>query len=1081
MGVVWRAEHVDTAVPAAVKTLGAPDERRAAAIRREIAALAAIDHPGIVRVLDHGVADGMPWIAMELVAGPTLREACPVAAVTGSTMGASADTLLFDDLGADLDAPAPLLRAAVAPGSLLPRLTIARRLCAPLAYLHGEGLVHRDLKPDNVIVRADGTPVLVDFGLAVAIGEGRDALAGETVRAGTMAYMAPEQIAGEAVDARADLYALGCVLFELVVGRPPYQGNVAAVARAHLGGEPPRPSDLMDGVPAALEAVILQLLSRDPRERPGTADAVAGVLARLGAEPDVVTMPMARPWLFRPRFSGRGPALKAVASAMQRPGVHLVVGESGAGKTRLVLEAAGKARRAGTEVLHGECLPDAAIPYGGLARPLQWLADLCRARRPEEVRALLGDGGPVLAAVEPAFAAIPGAEGPLAPLGGLDARLRLWTVTAEALRAACDRHLVLVLDDLQWADDLTLGFVDLALRSPGDLTLVATVRAEEIGDRLQPLVAGASVTRLGPLDDAAVAGMARDMLGLEALPDAFVAWLARLVEGNPFFVAEALRTALGEDVLRRDREGRWTVARGYDDLALPRSVRETVARRLAGLGEAARAVAEAAAVLGRRVDLDRLAEALGRDPADAVPELMRQHVWADDDDGLRFAHDKLREVLLDGLSADRRVRLHAAAARILEASPERDTRMAEIAEHHLAAGASERARDLFLAAGLRSAQRYGVGDAIRWLEAGLAIPGAPPEEVARAGIEYGRALVRAGRSAEGLAELDRAWAAASDAIRLEMTPDYAHVLWNVGRSDDAERLALDAAAAAADRGARRAEGAARAVLAYIAVERGQVARAIAEIDLALPLVESDDETMRLLLMARANADTSGGRLKQAVASFERLLAMERASGNRRGEVVALVNLSIALYDLDRLPEAVALYDRILALARTVGDKRLEGGALCNQAVGLAELGFPLEALELHDRAAALSAATEDVRFGAFNDLYRARLLRWLGRLDDARAWLTRAQEAAARIGDDNVGSIGACERGHHALIAGEPANTWLLRARTGVDQISPKDIRGRALARLEGALAAASRGEELLCGERREDVPEPIRSWLAAR
>lgn len=1077
MGLVWRARHAETGILAAVKTLGAPDERRAAAVRREIAALAAIDHPGIVRVLDHGVSDGMPWLAMELVAGPTMRVALPVDVTGGSTLGASADTMVLDDLEAD--APAPRAqRVAVTSGALLPRLTLARRLCSPLAFLHGEGLIHRDVKPDNVIVREDGTPVLVDFGLAVAQGEGREVLAGEAVRAGTIAYMAPEQVAGEPVDARADLYALGCVLFELVTGRPPYDGDAMAIAHAHLRGSPTRPSELVDGVPEALDALILKLLARDPRDRPGTAEAVAVVLARLGAEPDVAKTPTPRAWLYRARFSGRGPALKGLASAMQRPGVHFVVGESGVGKTRLVLEAAAKARRAGVEVVHGECLPDAAAPYGGLARPLQWLADRCRALRPEGVRAVLGEGAPVLAAVEPAFAALPGSDAPLPPLGGLDARLRLWNVTADALRAACDRRLALVLDDLQWADDLTLGLVDLLLRSPRDLSLVATVRAEEIPDRLEPLLARGEVTRLRPLDDAAVAAMARDMLGLEALPDDFVGWLAGLVEGNPFFVAEALRTAVGEGVLRRDREGRWTVARGYDALALPRSVRETVARRLAGLGPLARTVAEAAAVLGRRVDLAQVSAIVGSDAADALPELMRQHVWAEDD-GLRFAHDKLREVLLDGLPAERRARLHAAAAQVLEGAPDREARLADIGEHYAAAGVPERARDLWLAAGTLSARHYGVTEAIRWLEAGLAIPGAPPDEVARARFHYGRVLVQSGRPEDGAAELGRAWQEASPEVRAEVGPDYGFTLWNLGRADDALGLVREQAEAAAARGDRATEAAMRSVIASIAGERGDIEATRAEADAVLALAEPDSVAARSALLARANADTAAGRVTEAIETFERVLPLERAAGNRRGEFVVLMNLSVALYDCDRLAEAEGLYDRILALARAIGDKRLEGAALCNRAVGLAELGFPNEALAAHERGSGLLASAGDVRFSALNDIYRARLLRWLGRADEARVALDRGFEASGRIGDVNAGAVAACENGHHALLEGRSAEPWLAAA-TASGRVSPKDIRGRAVARLERAIEARAAGEELFRGERPDDVPGPLRAWLAA-
>src|SRR5262249_26204018 len=140
-----------------------------------------------------------------------------------------------------------------------------QRLCAPLAYLHGCGLVHRDLKPSNIFIRKDGTVVIGDFGGAVAFAgtSGREVIHPHEPH-GTVLYMAPEQILGDTVDARADLYALGCILYECVTGIPPFMGGPdEVILRRHLQAPPTPPSQLLgEELPGRLEWLILKLLEK---------------------------------------------------------------------------------------------------------------------------------------------------------------------------------------------------------------------------------------------------------------------------------------------------------------------------------------------------------------------------------------------------------------------------------------------------------------------------------------------------------------------------------------------------------------------------------------------------------------------------------------------------------------------------------------------------------------------------------------------------------------------------------------------------------------------------------------------------
>ncbi|MGH2829899.1 MAG: serine/threonine-protein kinase, partial [Actinomycetota bacterium] len=230
---------------AIIKTDGL-DENGLERIRREAQAMARLgDHPNIVTVHDIGEEAGRQFIVSEYMAG-----------------GSVEDMLAKTD-----DNRLPLDRA----------LRIGAEIASALAHAHDRGIVHRDLKPRNVWLSAGGLAKLGDFGLARALDSTRLTLEGMMV--GTVAYMAPEQATGREVDHRADLYALGAVLYEMTTGRPPFVGeDAASVISQHLTTPPVAPSWHNPAVAGALEDVILALLDKDPARRPASAAGVEEVL-----------------------------------------------------------------------------------------------------------------------------------------------------------------------------------------------------------------------------------------------------------------------------------------------------------------------------------------------------------------------------------------------------------------------------------------------------------------------------------------------------------------------------------------------------------------------------------------------------------------------------------------------------------------------------------------------------------------------------------------------------------------------------------------------------------------------------------
>lgn len=218
-------------------------------LKQEIRLARKITHPNVVRTHDLGEADGFRFLTMEYAPGTTLRE-------------------LLDRRGA----------VALAPG-----LQIAKQLCRGLIAIHEAGIIHRDIKPQNIMVLPNGVVKVMDFGIArTADGTDPSTLDGQTV--GTPHYMSPEQAMGRDLDVRSDIYAVGVVLYELFTGQRPFLGKEAAeVMHKHVSAEPPRPSSLRPDLPDYLEKLILACLAKRPDRRPASAADLYGALTRVVA------------------------------------------------------------------------------------------------------------------------------------------------------------------------------------------------------------------------------------------------------------------------------------------------------------------------------------------------------------------------------------------------------------------------------------------------------------------------------------------------------------------------------------------------------------------------------------------------------------------------------------------------------------------------------------------------------------------------------------------------------------------------------------------------------------------------------
>lgn len=937
--------------------------------KREFRAVQGLHHPNLVELRELFELDGAGFIAMELVEGVDL--------VSYVRNGRSASG--FD--------PSRLHDAF-------------RQLSQALVALHAAGVVHRDLKPRNVLVTTKGRVVLLDFGLVKTLDQAP--ASGADYAVGSVPYMAPEQVDGTDVGPPADFYALGACLYEALTGETPFAGVAGSpfelMAIKQRQSLPPLAANA-SGVPHELATLCTALLEREPSKRPLGPEVIAAFDVGAASIGSAVAAES---------FSGREHELELLMSAFSRSckgGFELILveGESGIGKSALVAEFLRRLQQQIPDalVLRSRCYENDLLAYkafdGGMEQLAQYLTQLDRVA----CQALLPSHAVLLSRLFAAFGSVEGiAAASVEDLPADSAAQRLLGFGAVSwllARIAQQRPLVVAVDDLHWADAESFRLLRAIAEDPGRpaALVVATVRPKsdltESATASLALLKGWSCTQTALVDGLSSAdakALAVQLLGARASETLLDVVLSES-RGHPMLLSELVRYA---------------EARGWAQSA-HMTLDAVLRERIEALSPEAQQLISLAALAARPYHAQVFASATGTALADvsllatellAAKLLRRRH-------GHEIAcfHDRIRHVAQQRLDPEHARRLHAQLAGALATQPAPDP--AELARHYDAAGDTNAAIAAYARAGEQALSTLASARAEELWRRALTLAADTPisaRVLSALQVGHGHALARSGRSAEAAHRY------------LEAAPH--------AEGEDQTRLRIWAA---------------QHLLQSARVEEGMAAARALLSELDVPLPASTGAALKRLKWDRFWLSLRG---------LETNRATGPASVLARTQLDALWGMAMPVAWIDPLTGSV-LSTRHLRLARKVADPRHLVRALAEgaNARAIQNPDDPEAAAQLA-RARVLFDAGSDPALEVLVSFGEGRVASWRWELLVARERMEHAHRVATQRCPDqpwllnNVrASLGPnlLALGEHALLAKSSAG-WLIEARDRNDQFA---------------------------------------------
>jgi tetratricopeptide (TPR) repeat protein len=739
--------------------LARSDEARSR-FRREFRSLSRLNHPNIISVYEWGIRGDRPWFTMDLIKGHTLSD--------------EAKRL-------------PLMP----PNERFGRIEhILAQLTHALAYIHDRGIIHRDITPGNIMVRPDDSITLMDFGVVKDLGADLTAV-GELV--GTVAYISPEQIRGDTLDARADLYSLGTVLYLLLTGKRPFKAHsLQGYLEQHLHQNPKRPQEIDPLIPTRLDTICMRLMEKDPGNRYASAAHLLHLIGGRTVEeekinhwPTVTVGRTKHKALLRDAMDNLGGGGTGAAFAF--------TGTSGLGKTRMLDLAELYAKHRGIAVGRGRCR-NHDRPFGAFIGVYRSLGE---DKAPPIVRQLF-------ASTEE------------------ESSLERYAILAafrEYLLALAP--CVIIIDELEKADPATAELIEYLIRNTVELHdesvnfVLAQESSLEGSANVLATLESVQVLHLEPLAASDVEELVLSLTESSEVALALAKRIHQESQGSPAFISEMLRGLVddGRLVANEDTE-RYEIHLQLHEITrsripIPDSIRQSIKARLAPLSEEAVEIARILAVGRRRLSLDTIIEAAPYEEDDVltlIDDLIDAQIVREDRVGeqevFELFQSRMRDVILEGISVLEFSRRHRVIGETLENQFRH--RLSEIVEelayHFEQAELAPKAYTYLIRTAERHQSRSLYEESLPFLDRALQMePLARPlmsldeadRRLARVYAARARAASNAGRWLDALEEAQRALAIATglqdDQLITEETTEVGIHLRNVGRIDEAEK------------------------------------------------------------------------------------------------------------------------------------------------------------------------------------------------------------------------------------------------------------------------------------------------------
>jgi len=1008
MGVVYKAHDTKLKRLVAVKFLPqqvAVNKENRERFKIEAQAAAALNHPNIATIHAIEEHDDQIFIVMEYIEGKEL----------------------MDIVGNGPDRSLPINDV----------INYATQIAEGMKAAHKKGIVHRDIKSSNIMITDEGQVKIMDFGLAKMGGNAQ--LTKQYSVIGTAAYMSPEQVEGQPVDERSDIFSFGVVLYEMLSGMLPFSGDYdVAVLYSIVNTDPAPLEEFNPSIPDQLKQVVSQCLKKSKNERYQTcAEVLSDLEKQQGPTVEAAGQIRLAPEISMPGFGernvfiGREAQLNELHQQLQKTMQHkgftvLIKGESGIGKSTLASQLIKEARAMSMNIFRGQCLfREGGLPYHPYAQAIKSSFQNSAQSIIELLQAKAANLGINLTDRLPLVQAFLNLTNDSSLLLNKE---QLWDAIVTLFRViASDRPTLLLIDDLQWADKTTLGLfsfisrnipnmplLQLGIYRPGEYPAERDLDPSALTDSIRQLkIEGyANQIDLARFTKDETKILIHQILEHHDVDPLIAQRVFEKTQGNPLFIFELVNFMNSHGIIKSDGKKLY-LDESPDSMDISERVQDVIIQRLNRLSDQQKEILEIAACDGEYFKSDAINACLNIDRIALLKELQsleREHRLIHHDKNLyHFDHPLIRHVLYENILDELRGEYHRMIAKWLVENQEIQTEAASRISHHLISSgqekealtyllhAAEQARQLFAhdeaMKHYQKAQeifkRYDMKNSNVWMsvEKGLGeiySSLAKPDEA----IEHFTRLLQLAQKENNRVEEIRA---------LHRTADNLRVAGDIKKGITTCEQAL-AMATNLDNDTEKINCLNTLAFIYSAHAEYEKTVQLSREALALSQQLNDEKNQSLSLSNLGLAYWHQGKHQLAVENLEKALALQRSIGDSRGIATTLNFVGLAYWRLGQYEQALSRHEESLKIKKRIGDYPAIPGSINNIGDVYRDIGHLEKAIEHHKQS--LKLAREQGNMGAqcdnLRDLGEEHLL--IGDNNSAQAYLEEVLEISKTHG-----------------------------------------------------------------------------------